>query len=57
LQLHSSGVALGRRIDLGDLAVQTAQPRDFGALAFVVGLFVILLVVTLMLGGPTATIR
>jgi hypothetical protein len=28
--------------------VQTAQPRDVGALALVVGLFVILLVVTLL---------
>ena len=42
---------------LGELAVQTAQPRDFGALALVVGLFVILLVVTLTLGGSAAAIR
>lgn len=33
--------------------MQTAQPRDFGALAFVVGLFLILLVVTLLVGGPS----
>jgi hypothetical protein len=32
--------------------VQTAQPRDFGALALVIGLFLILLVVTLLVGGP-----
>jgi hypothetical protein len=30
------------------------QPRDVGALALVVGLFLILLVVTVMLGGPGA---
>jgi hypothetical protein len=32
---------------LGEVAVQTAQPRDVGALIFVVGLFLTLLVVTL----------
>jgi len=32
--------------------VQTAQPRDLGALALVIGLFLILLVVTLLVGGP-----
>jgi hypothetical protein len=37
--------------------VQTAQPRDFGALALVVGMFVILLLVTLMLGSPAAALR
>jgi hypothetical protein len=37
--------------------VQTTQPRDFGALALVVGLFVILFLVTLTLGGPAAAIR
>jgi len=34
--------------------VQTAQPRDVGALALVVGLFIILLVVTLLVGSPSA---
>jgi hypothetical protein len=34
--------------------VQTAQPRDFGALALVIGLLVILLLVTLMVGAPAA---
>jgi hypothetical protein len=29
--------------------VQTAQPRDVGALAFVIGLFLILLIVTAVL--------
>lgn len=36
----------GRRI------VHTAQPRDIGALALVVGVFVILFVLSLMLGSP-----
>jgi hypothetical protein len=34
--------------------VQTAQPRDLGALALVIGLLVILLLVTLMVGAPAA---
>lgn len=33
--------------------MQSAQPRDIGALALVVGLFLILFVVTLLYGGPT----
>jgi tetrahydromethanopterin S-methyltransferase subunit G len=32
--------------------VQSAQPRDIGALALVVGLFLILFIVSLMLGSP-----
>lgn len=32
--------------------MQTTQPRDLGALALVIGLFLILLVVTLLVGGP-----
>jgi hypothetical protein len=35
----------------GEFAVQTAQPRDVGALAFVIGLFLILLIVTAVLPG------
>ena len=38
--------AWGRRI------VQSAQPRDVGALALVVGLFLILFVVSVMVGSP-----
>ena len=34
------------------LVVQSAQPRDLAALAFVVSLFAILLVVSLMVGTP-----
>jgi hypothetical protein len=32
--------------------VQTAHPRDFAALALVVGLFLILFVVSVLLGTP-----
>jgi hypothetical protein len=32
--------------------VQTAQPRDVAALALVVGMFLILFIVSLMLGAP-----
>jgi hypothetical protein len=32
--------------------VQTARPRDLGALALVIGLLLILLFVTLMIGSP-----
>jgi hypothetical protein len=32
--------------------MQTAQPRDIGALALVVGVFLVLFVLSLMLGSP-----
>jgi hypothetical protein len=32
--------------------VQTARPRDVGALVLVVGLFLVLLVVSVLLGSP-----
>ena len=32
--------------------MQSAQPRDIGALALVVGLFLVLFIVTLLYGGP-----
>ncbi len=32
--------------------MQSAQPRDLGALALVIGVFLILFVVSLMLGSP-----
>jgi hypothetical protein len=32
--------------------VQTARPRDMGALVLVVGLFLILLVISVALGSP-----
>ena len=37
---------------VGDLLMQSAQPRDLGALILVIGLFLVLFVVTLMLGAP-----
>jgi len=36
----------------GDCIVQTAHPRDVAALALVVGVFLILFVVSVMLGSP-----
>ena len=33
--------------------MQSAQPRDIGVLIFVIGLFLILFVVTLVVGTPT----
>jgi hypothetical protein len=33
--------------------VQSTQPRDLAALIFVIGLFAVLLVVTLTIGAPT----
>jgi hypothetical protein len=32
--------------------MQSAQPRDVGVLVFVIGLFLVLFVVTLMMGSP-----
>jgi len=36
----------------GELPMQSAQPRDLGALILVVGLFLVLFVVTLLEGAP-----
>jgi len=33
--------------------VQTTRPRDLGALALVLGVFVILLVISIVLGSPS----
>jgi hypothetical protein len=33
--------------------MQTAHPRDIGALALVIGVFLVLFVLSLMLGSPT----
>jgi hypothetical protein len=33
--------------------LQTARPRDVGALALVVGMFLVLFVVSVMLGSPS----
>jgi hypothetical protein len=48
--LRSPG--LGSRWRKGSAAVQTARPRDVGALVLVVGLFLVLLVVALAIGSP-----
>ena len=41
------------RVEQGEGSVQTTQPRDVAALALVVGLFLVLFIVTVLLGGPT----
>jgi hypothetical protein len=38
---------------LGEALMQTAHPRDIGALALVVAVFVVLFLLSLMLGSPT----
>jgi len=48
LQLTRRGA--GRSGEAG--VVQKAQPRDIGALALVVALFVVLFVLSVMLGAP-----
>ena len=35
------------------MTVQTAQPRDLAALALVVGVFMVLFILSLLLGSPT----
>jgi hypothetical protein len=37
---------------MGIASMQTTRPRDLGALALVVGVFLVLLVVTIALGSP-----
>jgi hypothetical protein len=37
---------------LGEAIVQSTQPRDVAALVFVIGLFAVLLVVSLTVGSP-----
>jgi hypothetical protein len=51
-------LCFGRPVGAGSVPcrgniVQTAHPRDVGALALVVGLFLVLFVVSLTLGTPT----
>jgi len=48
-QFRASGSVSAR----GRRTVQTAQPRDVAALALVVGLFMILFILSVMLGSPT----
>jgi len=47
-QLHSTERTEQDRSDHPGEAVQTARPRDVGALVFVVGLFVMLFVITVL---------
>jgi hypothetical protein len=49
LQMDRPG--LGSRI-VGERAMQSTQPRDLGALILVIGLFLVLFVVSLLLGSP-----
>jgi hypothetical protein len=37
---------------VGERAMQSTQPRDLGALLLVIGLFLVLFVVSLLLGSP-----
>jgi hypothetical protein len=48
----SAGIPI--RLALGEATMQSTQPRDVAALIFVIGLFAILLVVSLTIGAPTA---
>jgi hypothetical protein len=45
-------IAAGSIRSPGEATLQTARPRDIGALILVVGVFLILFVVTLTLGTP-----
>ena len=36
----------------GSTVMQTARPRDFGALALVIAVFLVLLIVSIALGSP-----
>ena len=48
-QLHSAKRTGRERSAQWGIRVQTAQPRDVGALAFVIGLFLILFVLTVVI--------
>ena len=53
--VHTAGGSAGNpiRYSLGGGNVQSTQPRDLAALIFVIGLFAVLLVVSLTIGSPT----
>ena len=53
--VHTASGSAGNpiRIALGEANVQSTQPRDVAALVFVIGLFAVLLVVSLTVGSPT----
>jgi hypothetical protein len=48
--LRSAG--LGVPAAQGERRVQTARPRDVGALVLVVGVFLVLLIITIAIGSP-----
>jgi hypothetical protein len=53
--VHTADESAGNPVQeaLGEALVQSTQPRDVAALIFVIGLFAILLVVSLTIGSPT----
>ena len=51
------GTGRGSGHGWGPAAMQSARPRDFGALALVVGVFLVLFVVTLALGSTRWSAR
>jgi Na+-transporting methylmalonyl-CoA/oxaloacetate decarboxylase gamma subunit len=40
-------------MEWGEQTMQTTRPRDLGALVLVLGVFVVLLVVSILIGSPT----
>jgi hypothetical protein len=48
--LQGPGIPI--RAALGEAIVQSAHPREIGALILVIGMFLILFIVTLTLGTP-----
>jgi len=52
--VYAAGGSAGNRsrYGWGILQMQSTQPRDLGALILVIGLFLVLFVVTLVLGSP-----
>jgi hypothetical protein len=53
--VHTADESAGNPVQeaLGEANVQSTQPRDVAALVFVIGLFAVLLVVSLTVGSPT----
>jgi hypothetical protein len=49
---HASAAVRRRRAVALGVAMQSARPRDVGVLVFVIGLFLVLFVVTLLVGSP-----
>jgi hypothetical protein len=46
------GIGRGPIRNPGEAHMQSTRPRDLGVLALVIGLFLVLFVVTLILGSP-----